>query len=544
MPLFAIPLVFLITAILLINLVRSERAFPAARVITVVTGVINIVLVFISIHSGPVLPVEYLFSPLFTLPGMSETLSFSLFADLLSIQWLTLMILSALCLAVLAFFDSSPNLILHLSILNLSEAGLSAFILSGSPITGVIGWGTTFAALLIATNFPETDSRDIGSRDSPSHPVSNFTVLMFPVLLMLAAAFLLYSVNGILAYSNDPGSLELLVRALLGVPHNPLVLRVLTLISLALLFSVLPAMGLVPFISWLSDTRRMHPLTAVFTYSMVMPAGILFLQRFRWILEFTPAISILALTLSLLTLLMAIFAVLHLNNGRLLLIWLAAACSSMLLSIQFLAPMPAVPLMMKIVYPGLFVFSFGFLLDYMYRHPAGRSVQMAGMILPCLTAAVQILTGRAESIPLKLTAVLPGMVFIGLAFRIFRTSNQPNEEAEPFTSSWGWSAYRFYGFRTFVRYLFSWPIQQLADGFLVLESGLALFWNHGLSGMIRSWSRLLWLFDRWFIDGMTRWMKPVRPDDLRKPGKNGYIVLSLIGIPAISMICKVIVLWI
>lgn len=546
MPLFTIPLVSLLSAIVLLNLIHRSGSHRSVHIVSLLATISNLAVLLLSVNSRSLFPVEYQFSPLFTLPGMSETLSFSLYADILSIQWILLMTLVSLCLSLLAFLDRSPNLNHHLAVLHLAQFGVSTFILAGSPITGMIGWGVTFSAVLIASKTNRLSSpREPGSYHSndhdnnDKHPVtSDVSILMFPVFLILAAVFLLYGVTGRLSYANNPDSMAYLVRSLLGTAGNPLVTKVLSLTALFIMFAVLPGMGLAPLTFWLSGTRHMHPTAALLVYSVIMPTGVFMVQRFQWIFQFTHIICIFAVAVGTITLLMAIVGVFTIRSARLTLPWLAAACSAMLLNVHFLAQPAAVTMLLKTLYPGLFVFSLGQFIEFHYRHSAGRSLQSAGLILPFITGAMLITLNPIAIQSFIFTTSAPILVFVILALRIRFASHQTSSDPDPFTSSLGWTAYRFFGFRNLIRYSITWPLQQLADGFLILEFAISFFWSHGLAAIIRSWGRLLWFFDTWCIDGSTRWLKTGRNGELRKTIKHDYIALLIIGTCFLFPLCK------
>lgn len=454
----------------------------------------------VSFRSRFPIPFEYRLSPLFNLPGMPETLSFSLLADAVSIRWLTIMTSFSFLICLLCFFSSTAQKPVHYAAHHMAQAGLTFFFLSGSLISGAIGWGITLSAVLLAA----TDSGRTPANDESS----SFTTLMISVFLFMTASFLLYALTGRLSYSIHPDSLSLITGNLIGAPPNPAVVHALSLASLFLLFAVIPGLGLIPFSSWLSDTRDMNALNALFIYVSVIPAGGIILERYQWLFAFTPVVQYVALTVAILSTGTAFIAVFTQKGTRLTMLWLAVTCSGLLLGTAFIRHSVPVSTLLVILYPGLFAFGVGRVMEFRFRIRFGRSIQAFGIVLPFLSAAVRAAQKPATT---NLIAFSAALLIYGIpAFHIFRSSVSKTTDDVAFSASLGWSAYRFFGTQKLVHYGIAWPIQQIADGFLVLESGWNFFWTHTLSRMLCYWGRLLWLFDRSFIDGSLRRLKTRR----------------------------------
>jgi hypothetical protein len=505
MPLLLIPLVSLLSALFLLDFQNRNTSAGSSKYVSLVSASVSLIIVLIvSFSSRFPIPFEYRLSPLFNLPGMPETLSFSLLADAVSIRWLTIMTSFSFLICLLCFFSGATQKPVHYASHHMAQAGLAFFFLSGSIITGAIGWGITLSAVLLAAT--DTD------RAPANEESSSFTTLMISVFLFMAASFLLYALTGRLSYSIHPDSLNLITTNLIGAPPNPAVVHALSLASLFLLFAVIPGLGLIPFSSWLSDTRDMNALNALFIYVSVIPAGGIILERYQWLFAFTPVAEYVAMTVAILSIGTAFIAIFSQKGTRLTMLWLAVTCSGLLLGTAFMRESLPVSTLLVILYPGLFVFGVGRVLEFRFRIRFGRSIQAFGIVLPFLSAAVQ--AAREPAAYSMMTFGIALLIYGIPAFHIFRSSGSTATDEVAFSSALGWSAYRFFGTQKLVHYGIVWPVQQIADGFLVLESGWNFFWTHTLSRVLCYWGRLLWLFDRSFIDGGRRRLKTGRNNTL------------------------------
>jgi len=531
-PLIVIPLVSFVSAIVLVSFNDHQKGSVWLRVLSLLSGCISFLLVLITgfFQSSP--SAEYQFSPLFNLPGMPEILTFSLYPDSLSMHWLLGMTFASLLIYILGFADRSGKQTTCLAALHLTQAGLTIFFLSGSLISGTIGWGITLSAVLFALG-----NRKISHEDQDS---SNFTILMISVFILLFASFVIYGVIGRLSYSNSPESLGLLMNRIMGIPPNPLVAKLLTLISLSLIFAVIPGMGLMPFSSWLSETREMNSLSALFIYINVMPAGVIIIQRYYWLMTLSPSIVYLVYIICAISIVMSYIAVFSQRGTRLTMLWLAIICSGLLLGVQFQGGTSSALRLFKIIYPGLFLFGFGRVLEHDFKAPSGRYFQATGVALPFFAGVYAILSHSDYSDKTWISVVLPIILYSVPAFRIFRLSGDSFSDKHSISLSFGWSAYNFFGTRRFIEGGVLYPVQQLADGFLALESFLNFVIIHGLSRMICNWGRLLWSFDKWFIDGSLRWLKirKTGSESLQKKIHDRYCLLVLICIGAVSLVIR------
>ncbi len=497
MSLFLIPLVPLISAMLLLDYQSRETRLVTARYISVLSGMISLFLVIhlsLSITSGGYR--EHLFSPLFNLPGMPETLTLSLYADVIGARWLILMTTASFLLYLIDFVYRKNHEMVQLPAMHLAQAGLCILFLSGSLPATAIGWAIALIAVLFATNDNENSS--------DSSLSSSFTVLMVSVFVLVAASLLLYAITGRLAYSNHPDLYKALISKMIELAPDKATINVVTLASSFLLFAAMPGLALVPFSFWLSRTREMHPLNALFIYVNILPAAIIILERHSWLFAFTPVTRSFAITAAAISIAIAYIAIFTQAGTRLTMLWLAITCSALLLIATMVPNLLSVALVLVAIYPGLFVFGFGRILEFVYKKHIGRLIQGFGILLPTVTVLASIFLFSEINIAGVIVILF---MYLLPAIRIFRSSSATLTDDAAFSSSLGWSAYRFFGIQTMTYYLIIRPFEYLSEGFLVLESSKNFFLNHTISRAVCFCGQLLNYFDNGIIDGSVRWLK-------------------------------------
>jgi hypothetical protein len=462
------------------------------------------------------------FSPLFNLPGMTETLTLSLFADALAVRWLIVMTAGSCALYLLDFLYRSRHESVQLPALHLAQAGVSILFLSGSLPTGAIGWALALIAVLFAAN----DSK----KTTNTRMSSSFTVLMVSVFMMVAAALLLYAITGRLAYSNDPDTYKSLINNMIAYSSDAAVIHVLTLASVSLLMTALPGLALVPFSFWLSKTRDMHPLNALFIYVNILPATIVILERYEWLFLFTPLICNIAVLISLISITISYTAIFSQTGTRLTMLWLAITCSAQLLIAIMSPSILPVPFVLLAIYPGLFMFGFGRILEFVYKYRNGRLIQSLGIVLPPVISVFYLVLFTPET-PAAISSVLVGLViYLIPAVRIFRSSGAILTDDAAFSSSLGWSAYRFFGIQSLMYYLVIRPIEYLSEGFLILESSINFFLIHSLARAICFCGQVLCYFDKIVVGGSVCWLRNKQP--LNKSDRNqidNTLLLFILG---------------
>jgi len=470
---------------------------PSHRRLASLTGSVSILLTLILtavLAGSPEIktPVEYLFSPLFNLPGTAEPLSFSLIVDALTLRWLIYLSLAVIPFQVLHSLHRNPDF--HatgkLAAIHLAQAGLNTLFLAGSLVTGVIGWGLALGAIILSNAGPATpDSRK---------RFPGFMTLMLTVFFLIAAIFLFYAVIGKLSYTNDPLNQMTLLQTMLASKARGIVISVLSTAGALLLLSVLPGMGLIPFTGWLDDTRDTHDLNALFIFTAIMPAGIIMLERYAWFYSLIPGLRMTLLAIALISLCLSWLAGFGFNNNRLILPWLAVTATSLLCTAFCLRLHGGVPFLLASVYPGFLLLGIGRILRTAFQSPRGKTIQGAGLILP-IAVLIAYIAGRSPDIRNSLLAAGMITAFLIPAFRVFRNTSENPSDSTLFASSIGWTAYTYFGMPAFLKFGIAVPIQQIADGFWTLETYYNQFWQFGLGKLLNRWARLMWLFDCWFI---------------------------------------------
>lgn len=501
MQLLLIPLIPFLSALFLLDFQYRDTRAWFSKYVSLVSAAFSLLLVLnLALFDRLSIPYEYQLNQLFLLPRTSEALSFSLLADSISLRWLILLTVFSFMINLLAFKTPSNQKPVDYAVHQMILAGLAFFFLSGSLISGAIGWGITLSAILLMTTNIE--------RSSSNRQSSGFTTLMISVFLMMSASLLLYALTGRLSYSVFPDSLSLIVRSLIGTPPVAAVLNTVFLACFFLLLAVIPGLGLIPFSSWLSDTREMNIFNALFIYVMILPSNVIVLERYQWLFQFVPGIKYIALAIAILSICISFMAVFSQKGGKLTMLWLAVTCSGMLMGVVFIPEFIPVSTFLLILYPSLFVFGLGRLLDFQFHIRWGRYIQTLGIILPFLSVIILSQFNRTNFHPLLLSIVLS--LYAIPAFRIFRFSRSEMSDDPAFSSSLGWLAYSFFGTHKIIYYGIAWPIQQIADGFLILESGWNFFLTHTIPRLLCTWGRLLWLFDQSFMGRQHQQPTPTR----------------------------------
>ncbi len=485
MQLLLIPLIPFLSALLLLDFQYRDTRARFSKYVSLAATTFSLILVLnLALIDRVSAPFEYQLNQLFLLPGTSEALSFSLLADTVSIHWLVILAVFSFIINLLAFIASSNQKPVHYAVHQMILAGLSFFFLSGSLISGAIGWGIALSAILLT------------EKDTSTHEQSsNFTTLMISVFLLMAASLLIYALIGRLSYSISSEAQSQIVKTLIGTLPVSAVLNTVFLACFFLLLAVMPGLGLIPFSSWLSDTREMNVFNALFIYVMMLPSNGIILERYQWLFQFVPAIKYIALTIAAMSIGIAFIAVFSQKGSKLTMLWLAVTCSSLLMGTAFIPEFLPVSTLLIILYPALFLFGIGRLLDVQFRIPWGRYIQALGIVLPVLCSIMFI----HNAYHLIIVGIIL-LVYVIPAFRIFRFSQSEASDDPAFSSSLGWLAYDFFGTHKIINLGIAWPIQQIADGFLILESGWNYFITHTIPRVLCTWGRLLWLFDCSFIN--------------------------------------------
>lgn len=456
---------------------------------------------WITIQSRGTHAIEYLFSQLFKLPGTTESLSFSLYLDSLSAMWLLLLtgfcfILTLLGILTAATPSAKPC---TLSAIQLTQAGMATLCLSGSLVTILIGWGILIAAVFLASIRNQ--------RANGKNHGLGFMILMISVFFLLSSIYFLYGTMGKLSFTHDPVHLQATITALINTQNQGIINSVINMTGFCLLLGVLPLMGLIPFTPWLEDLRSAHPLNRITVLMVILPVGTLVLQRYSWFLSLTPILRFSLITISIVSLIAAIIACISQKGGKLTLPWLAVAGTAMLAISVAGSPIMNTKYLLLTTYPGIFVFCIGRTLTLTFKRSFGRIAQVIGLItIPVCVLSVPIFFNDLIAAN-QMMHVLFNLIILVPAISVYRHSASSEDDVISFTSTLGWAAFQFYGMATFLKQVIAMPIQQLSDGFWTLETYHNQFWQHGLGKGIKNSSRLLLLFDRWFIEGATRWMK-------------------------------------
>ncbi|MCD4654992.1 hypothetical protein K8T06_13790, partial [bacterium] len=198
MPFILVPLIPFICSVVLLSLNGDTVKRWLMGLITISSNLIFISLVvWLVVHSNRLCPEEYLFSPLFHLPGTSEPLSFSFYIDSLSVLWLIILSFFSVVLNIFRLINKRN---LHqqnhnLAAMQLAQSGLATLYLSGSLITSLIGWAIALAAILMSI----TDHKKASSKNDGI----GFMILTLSVFFLLSSIFMIYGISGRLSFANS-----------------------------------------------------------------------------------------------------------------------------------------------------------------------------------------------------------------------------------------------------------------------------------------------------------------------------------------------------
>ncbi|MCD4652426.1 hypothetical protein K8T06_00650, partial [bacterium] len=451
-------------------------------------------------HSNRIYPEEYLFSPLFHLPGTSEPLSFSLYIDSLSVLWLIILSFFSLVLNIFRLINKR-NLhqqIRNLAAMQLAQSGLATLYLSGSLVTSLIGWAVALAAIILSI----TDHKKASSKNDGM----GFMILTLSVFFLLSSIFMIYGISGRLSFANSSTHLKTLLASLMTDQSRNIAQNILNMSGFCLILGVLPGLGLAPFTSWLKDTRETNPVNTLYIFLVIMPAGTIILQRYTWFFSLTPKLQFIISAISIISLGLAWIACYSQKGGKLTLPWLAISGTSLLTLSFATQSVEATNHTLLSIYPGFLLFGIGRLLSIEHGKAFGRIIQTTGLIVIILsTIALVIIDPSNTDCRWFLPLIVLG--FLIPAYLVYRHSATPQTDSGSLPSSLGWTAFSFFGMSNLLKYAIAWPVQQVAEGFWTIETFYNQFWQYGLGRLIKSWSKYLWLFDCWFVEGATKWLK-------------------------------------
>jgi len=500
MPIILIPLIPFICCMILLglNTETTNKLFKGS--LSIFSSVISIfILIWLVLHSDLTTPEEYLFSLFFKLPGTSESLSFSLLVDSLSVIWLSILFVFSPIVIVLEL-SKTQNIsrqTQNLATMQLAQSGLATLYLSGSLVTSLVGWAIALASIILST---------AGQSEEKKNKGMSFMILMLSVFFLIASIFLIFGISGKLSYANNPYQLKTFLENMVAGQSGNIVQNILNLSGFCLILGILPGLGLAPFTSWLEISRESNPVSALYIYTVIIPAGTILLQRYIWFFALTPILRYLICAISIVSLIFAWLACYSQQGGKLTMPWLAVSGTALLaLAFTTLSVNTTIYTLITI-YPGFLIFGTGRILSIEHGKSIGRIIQKSGLLTIILTSLILTFLAPSETgidrwfLPL----LIPG--FLIPAIFIYRYSASSTEDTVSFPSALGWTAFSFFGMSTFLKYFIAWPIQQIADGFWTIETYYNQFWQFGIGRIIRGWSKLLWLFDSWFVNGATRWL--------------------------------------